>query len=152
MGVPLEIHEVPAAGELEQVHAVDERQVDGDSPEEGDQVVAGEEVVAGLGEDPAAGWGRERGNGVGIDPDTGGAGEGKGQGTAGIDPDLDVGPRKQVLVHTVEHLEVQIVVPGQTPVGPVDEFHSESTLDRAGPAPTSSTCGRRRRGRFVVTG
>ncbi len=114
--------------------------------------MAGEEVVAGLGEDPAAGWGRIAEMGFGIHPDTGGAREGQGQGTAGIDPDLDIGARKQVLVHAVEHLEVQIVVPGQTPVGPVDEFHSGSTLDPVGPAPTSSACGRRRRGRFVVTG
>ncbi len=88
-----------------------------------------------------------------IHADAGGARKGQGQGTAGVDPDLDVGARQQVLVHTVEHLEVQIVVPGQTPVGPVDEFHSGLTLDRVRPVPISPpACGRHRRGRVTVTG
>ncbi len=122
VGCPLEVDEI-AEGEFEVVHAVDEGQIEGQTAEQGAEIVGGEEVVAGEAEDAGLPPHREARLRFGIDADAIGAREGAGHRTPCRYTDLDVGAGKEMLVDTVEQIQIlgaRLVAP---PVGPVDQIH-----------------------------
>jgi hypothetical protein len=102
---PLEVEEV-AERVLEEMHPVDEREVEIVPPQHLPEVMTLEELVATLREDSGGLVDGEADLGLGIDADRDRARKREPERLPGADSDLDVGARQQMAVDSIEELHV----------------------------------------------